>query len=696
MRFSDCGAERILGSRRAAAACGFAVTVCVLAATCFVYQWLNSKEIAEPAPMGKLIVDASEGSGRKIPDTMFGVFFEEINHAGAGGLWAELVSNRGFEAGGSNTPSKIDPWAIIGDPSSVTLSTDLTSRFERNMVALRVEVRCDSRALNNVCPAGGVGFFNPGYWGMNIEQGKAYRLVAYVRSSGPVDVTVSLTGPNGFPSLAASRIILNASDAENWTRIELLMEAGLSGRNSRLQFTTEKPGVLWFDQVSLMPLETYKGHGFHPKLAAMLEPLKPRFLRFPGGCYVEGTWLRNAFRWKATVGPWEERPGHLNDVWNYWTDDGLGYFEFLQLAEDLGALPIWVFNSGMSHREHIHVASIFPFVQEALDGIEFARGDPASEWGSLRAAMGHPEPFELRHVAVGNEDCWVPNYRDVYLKFYHAIKLAYPDIRIISNCDGSAWDLDHPADYYDFHIYETATNMFSMGDHFAKAPRTGPKAFVSEYAVTGRDGRTGTLLAALGEAAFLISLEKNSDVVEMASYAPLFVNANDRSWNPDAIVFNSSHIYGTPSYYMQQFFRESGGATLLPATLVKSSVSGSIAASAITWRDPVDSTEYLKLKVVNFGKCTVDLEILINGLDANSCVLSGVGKTELTSSDVMHENSFSAPEKVIPRKGEFANAERHMTVTLAPHSLTSFDMLLEKNTLRIKGDSTTTSMRSAT
>ncbi|KAL9674334.1 hypothetical protein QQ045_030606 [Rhodiola kirilowii] len=236
-------------------------------------------------------------------------------------------------------------------------------------------------------------------------------------------------------------------------------------------------------------------------------------------------------------------------------------------------------------------------------------------------------------------------------------------------------------------LYTNAKDMFSKGHHFDKTARNGPKAFVSEYAVTGKDGGTGTLLAALGEAAFLIGLERNSDVVEMVSYAPLFVNANDRGWNPDAIVFNSSHIYGTPSYYMQQFFVESSGATFLPTTLLQSGVSSSITVSAITWRDLLDNKEYLKIKVVNFGAWKVNLKILLNGLDANYLRISGLGRTELTSSNVMHENSFSSPDKVIPRKVEFGNADQHMIVTLAPHSLTSLDMLIERNTLQLAGGS---------
>ncbi|KAK9266548.1 hypothetical protein L1049_001592 [Liquidambar formosana] len=648
---------------------------------CFVHQCFAIG--AETNQSAQLLVDASEALSQKIPETLFGIFFEEINHAGAGGIWAELVSNRGFEAGGPNTPSNIDPWSIIGDESSLIVSTERSSCFERNKVALRMEVLCDSEGTS-ICPAGGVGIYNPGFWGMNIEQGKTYKVVLYVRSLESIDVSVSLTDSNGSQTLATANIIAAASDVSDWTKAEVLLEAKASNPNSRLQLTTTRKGVIWFDQVSAMPLDTYMGHGFHNGLVEMLADLKPRFVRFPGGCFVEGEWLRNAFRWKETIGSWEERPGHFGDVWKYWTDDGLGYFEFLQLAEDLGAFPIWVFNNGISHNDQVSTSSILPFIQEALDGIEFARGDRDSKWGSIRAAMGHPEPFDLRYVAIGNEDCGKHYYRGNYLRFYDAIKRAYPDIQIISNCDGSSHQLDHPADFYDFHIYTSANNMFSMAHRFDHTSRNGPKAFVSEYAVTGKDAGAGSLLAALAEAGFLIGLERNSDVVEMASYAPLFVNANDKRWNPDAIVFNSSQLYGTPSYWMQQFFRESSGATLLNSTLQMNS-STSIIASAITWQNAEDNRDYLRIKIVNFGSNTVNLKISVAGLESNSIQLSGSTKTVLTSSNVMDENSFKEPKKVVPIKSLFENAGEDMDVVLSPRSFTSFDMLIDSDNLRIAG-----------
>ncbi|CAJ2671897.1 unnamed protein product [Trifolium pratense] len=618
--------------------------------------------------ISKLIVDV--GSRRPIPNTFFGAFFEEINHAGTGGLWAELVNNKGFEARGSSVPSNIYPWTIIGeDRSSIIVSTDSSSCFERNKIALRMDILCQRQS----CQPGGVGISNPGFWGMNIEQGKKYKIVFYVRSLGPIDLQVSFVGSNDGVKLASTNIKASRLKVAKWSRMETIIEANATNHNSSLQITTSNRGVVWLDQVSAMPLDTYKGHGFRSDLFQMVANLKPKFFRFPGGCFVEGNYLKNAFRWKDIVGPWEERPGHFNDVWGYWTDDGFGFFEGLQLSEDLGAFPVWVFNNGISHNDQVNTTAISPFVQEALDGIEFARGSPTSQWGSLRASMGHPEPFDLRFVGVGNEDCGKYNYLGNYLKFYEAIKRTYPDIQIISNCDGSDQPLNHPADLYDFHIYANSKDMFSKYTKFDNAPRSGPKAFVSEYAVQKEDAGAGSLLAAVAEAAFLIGLEKNSDIVQMVAYAPLFLNTNDRRWIPDAIVFNSYQNYGTPSYWLQQLFIDSSGAILLNSTLHNS--SSSIVASAIEYKNSQDGKNYLKVKVVNFGNTIENIGISIHGLNS-SVQPFGSSMTVLTSPNIMDENSFSKPNKIVPQGTSLENASKDMNVGLLPYSITSFDLLI--------------------
>ncbi|PKA48141.1 Alpha-L-arabinofuranosidase 1 [Apostasia shenzhenica] len=622
-----------------------------------------------------LLVDASPESARMMSENLFGIFFEEINHAGAGGLWAELVSNRGFEAGGSVTPSNIDPWSVIGNESYIYVSTDRSSCFTRNKIALRMDTYCDDEGPYG-CPEGGVGVYNPGYWGMSIKEGEVYKVVLYVRSIEAVNLLVSLKSSDGQTFLAADRIIAEALKMSDWTKVELMLEAEGTDTASRLEITTSKKGVYWFDQVSVMPINTYKGHGFRKNLAAMLENLKPRFFRFPGGSFVEGEWLRNAFRWRDTIGPWEERPGHFNDVWKYWTDDGLGYFEFLLLAEDLGASPVWVVNCGISHKDQVDSASILPIVRDTLDSIEFARGEAYSKWGSVRAAMGHPEPFQLNLIAIGNQDCSRTNYQGNYLKFYSQIKSAYPDIKVITNCDASSQELDHPADLFDVHVYTSASDMFSRVQQFDQLRRTGPKAFVSEYAVTGNDAGRGNLVAALAQAAFLIGLEKNSDVVEMASCAPLFVNAEDRRFNPDAIVFNSWQQYGTPTYWMQHFFKESNGAIFHPSTLQSPSSVRNLAASAITWQNSEDNESYLKVKFVNYGNDIVNMNIVVFGLQT-SIDSDGSKETLLTSHESRDENSFNEPRKVVPVVSMLQNAGKRMDVILCPHSLTSFDLLLD-------------------
>ncbi|RZB47633.1 Alpha-L-arabinofuranosidase 1, partial [Glycine soja] len=531
-----------------------------------------------------------------------------------------------FEAGGTQVPSNIAPWTIVGQESAILLQTQLSSCFERNKVALKMDVRCDN------CPFDGVGVSHPGFWGMK------YKVVFFVRSEGPLDTTESLRKSEGGGILASSNINTSESEISNWKRMETTLVADASSSNSSLYLTTTKKG----------------------DLVNMLINLKPIIFRFLGGCFIEGQTLRNAFRWKDRVGPWEQRPGHFGDVWSYWTDEGFGYFEGLQLAEDIGARPLWVFNN-------VDTNIITPFVQEALDGIEFARDEATSRWGSLRASMGHPKPFDLKNVAIGNEDCGKTNYQGMlsrfllsffknYLAFYKTIRHANPDIQIISK------PLDHPADMYDYHAISyllqltftyphEAIKMFNNAHVFDKTPRNDPK-----YAPIGDiQAKHGTLLGAVSEAGFLIGLERNSDHVIMASYTPLFVNANDRMWNRDAIVFNSNHVYGTPSYWVQFMFRESNGATFLKSQL-QTPDSDSVPASAILWINPQDKKTYLKIKVANVGNNQINFKISLNGFESSNATKAT--KTMLTSENALDENSFANPKEIVPKRNPLQSA-RH-------------------------------------
>ncbi|GAB2223805.1 hypothetical protein Droror1_Dr00004546 [Drosera rotundifolia] len=631
---------------------------------CFAFGLIALLAQVDADNAANVTVNAAPTSGRVMPDSLFGVFFEEINRAGDGGLWAELVQNRGFEAGGRHAPSWIVPWGRVGDDESVFIATELNSPFQHNKVALRIDALCDRD-----CPFGGVGVFNPGNGGMNIVKGKKYNIEFHAKASRKVDLTVAFVSSDGTKVLATHSISIHGS---KWNKYKLHLKALDSDVKGMLYLTMTKKATIWLDQVSAMPQDTYKGHGYRIDLFEKILALKPQFLRFPGGCYVEGELMSNAFRWKETVGPWEERPGHYNDPWSYWSDDALGYLEYLQLAEDLRAKPVWVINSGNSVDQGVDTTLIAPFVQEMLDSIEFARGNTNSTWGSLRAKMGHPESFDLKYIAVGNEDCGHANYNGNYLKFYNAIKQYYPDIQVINNCDFSGYrpGPDQPADLYDFHTYQVPKVMFAQNHQFDNAPRSGPKVFVSEYAVTDPlVNKNGTVIGAVSEAAFLVGVERNSDVVEMASYAPLFGYLNQLQWRPNAIFFNASESYGIPSYWMQTFFIDSNGATLLDTNVA---TGANIVASAIRYVNKDDNQNYIKIKVVNFQDVSANISITLNGV--NPYTISGKRKTVLTGNPY-DSNSLDNPTKIIPQVLSFDAPGTPMTVKLDPYSLTSFDYL---------------------
>ena len=319
--------------------------------------------------------------------------------------------------------------------------------------------------------------------------------------------------------------------------------------------------MLWLDVVSLFPEETYQGHACRTDLAQMLKDMQPAFVRFPGGCYVEGDELANAFRWKRTIGDVAERPGHWN-LWGYRSNDGLGYLEYLQLCEDLGTEPLFVINCGMAHKDVVPMEQMPEFVQDALDAIEYANGDAGTtKWGKLRAEHGHPAPFGMKYIEIGNENGG-PAYDERYALFYDAIKAKYPDINIVANVPTR----QRPTEILDEHYYSLPEFFMSNAFRYDTYDRNGSHIYVGEYAVTQNAGQ-GNLRAAIGEAAFMTGMERNADVVVMSSYAPLFVNPGWRRWNPNAIVFDASRSYGTPSYHVQAMFAQHRPDVILPLEL---------------------------------------------------------------------------------------------------------------------------------
>ena len=523
---------------------------------------------AQPA---KITVDAAHPA-HAISPTLWGIFFEDINLSADGGIYPELVRNRSFE-----DADKPADWKITGAEATIDSSKPLNS-FNRKSLRLKVD--------------GEFTVGNEGYWGMNIVKGDSYALKLAARTADGFNspLTAKLIGADG--KLLASGEISGFDG--NWKYQTLTLTPTESDPKAKLEISSTGKGTLFLDMVSLLPGKTWKDHGLRPDLAESLDALHPKFLRFPGGCWVEGDDVAHMNHWKKTIGNVDVREPLWN-IWGYFATHGLGYHEYLQLAEDLGATPLFCINVGMSHKEVIPLDRMGEWVQDALDAIEYANGPTNSLWGSLRAKAGHPAPFNLEYLEVGNENGG-PAYNERWPLFVNAIHAKYPEIKFIAN----EWAGGHPsspkADVVDEHFYDTPEFFMRHATHFDKYDRTGPKIFVGEYAVTKNCGQ-GNLRGAIGEAAFMTGLERNSDHVIMASYAPLLVNLNHRAWNPDLINFDSSKWYGLPSYYVQKLFAQNRGDVSLPTTVESPLATPAATGGMIgvgTWKT---AAEFKEIKV---------------------------------------------------------------------------------------------------
>jgi alpha-L-arabinofuranosidase len=481
---------------------------------------------------------------------LYGVFFEEINHAGDGGLYAELIRNRAFEE------QTTVGWSLETNGTAharMSLDKELPLN-QANRTSLRVQI-------DRAGPGGTVAVVNDGYWGIALDEGEQYTLSFFARAAGfSGDLEARLEGPDG-KVFASQRI---SGVGAEWKGFAAAFRSSGTEHKARFALAASAPGTVWLDVVSLFPVKTWKGrpNGLRPTLAQMLADLKPAFLRFPGGCYVEGgDYLRYAFRWKTTVGDISERPGHLNDIWDYYSSDGLGFHEYLQMAEDLGAEPLYNVNVGMAHREAEPMERMSEWVQEALDGLEYANGPVTSKWGALRAKNGHPAPFNLKYVEIGNENAG-PRYAERYPLLYKAIKERYPHMILIANAIVDT----APVEIVDHHFYATPERMRLLAATYDNWDRKSPKVFVGEYASNRGVGK-GNLKGALSEAAYMIGFERNADVVAMSAYAPLFYHVEDRRWPVNLIGFDSAHVFGTPSYWVQWLFARNRGDIVLPVKL---------------------------------------------------------------------------------------------------------------------------------
>ncbi len=518
---------------------------------CIIDGLICWSAIAQVNPTATLKVFCDK-PGIGISPMLYGIFFEEINCAGDGGLYAELIRNRSFEESDTAAYWSLATTGTAKGEMSIDTSHPLSGE---NRHALRLTI--------TDAGGGSVGVSNGGYWGIALKKDAKYNLSFYARCSdsfnGPVKVT--LEGVNGK---VYARDSVDGITGE-WKSFSRTLVAHESDPESRLVLSSSHEGTLWLDVVSLFPQNTFKlrANGLRRELAQMVADLHPSFVRFPGGCWVEGESLKYSYRWKQTVGDIAGRRS-VYDLWKYYSTNGLGFHEYLQMCEDLGAAPLFVVNCGMSHTQIVPKDGMALWVQDALDAVEYANGPVDSRWGSVRAKNGHPAPFNLAYMEIGNENGGKA-YEERYALFYDALKSKYPQVHLIANVWGGV-PKSRPVEIVDEHYYSSPKFFITHADMFDTVDRHGSKVYVGEYAVTDGGGK-GNLRGALGEAAFMTGLERNSDVVAMASYAPLFANIHQKVWDPDLINFNGAEAYGTPSYYVQKMFSENRGDVVLPVKM---------------------------------------------------------------------------------------------------------------------------------
>jgi alpha-L-arabinofuranosidase len=539
---------------------------------------------------GTITVDAAK-PGAAIPSNMYGIFFEEISHAGDGGLYAELIQNRGFEDSRLPPMSTLENGFVVpertphfdtGKPSEWRMRWNVTSETPAWTLDTPGNARAsmrlvDTQPLTDATPhslevtvedlgeriGGRVAVLNEGYWGINVVKGEEYDISFYARTDGQFagPMQAVLESADRTP-LGRTNIVRNPTTT--WTRFGTTLVATGSDPKARLAINLGSTGRVWIDFVSVFPKKTWKGrrNGLRPEIAQLIADLKPGFVRWPGGCFAEGINIPGRPQWKRSIGRLEDRPGTYSP-WGYWSTDGFGYHEFLQFSEDLGASALLVINVGVScsmrSGTFIDDEHLPALIQDALDGIEYAIGPPTSKWGAVRAKNGHPAPFPLRYIEIGNEQRG-ERYGERVALFYKAIKEKYPQLKIalsswIAGVDQRIIDAAGKIDIVDEHAYKPLHWAIENFDSFASYKREGWDLYIGEFATNAGVG-AGNLLAMLNDAAYMMSMEKNSDLVKMGSYAPLLENVNDRDWPVNMIHFDSSRVFARATYYANKLFAE--------------------------------------------------------------------------------------------------------------------------------------------
>ncbi len=598
--------------------------------------------------------------GAPVQPTMYGLFFEDINYAADGGLYAELVKNRSFEF-----PQNLMGWRSFGN---VELRED--GPFERNPHYVRLSDAGHGHKHT--------GIENEGFFGIGVKKGEEYRFSVWARTvdSDKSKIRVEIIDP---ASMGETQVLASAKievEGKEWKKYTAVLTPDQTNAKARLRIFLRKPEkTVDLEHVSLFPVDTWNGHenGMRKDLAQKLADLKPGVFRFPGGCIVEGTDLATRYQWKNTVGPVENRPLNENR-WHYtftnrffpdyFQSYGLGFYEYFLLSEEIGAEPLPILNVGLACQyqnddpeAHVHVEDLEPYIQDALDLIEFANGPVDSTWGKLRAEMGHPAPFNLKFIGIGNEQ-WGEEYPARLEPFIKAIRKAYPDMKIVGSSgpdsEGKQFDYLWPemtrlkADLVDEHFYRPEQWFLEQGSRYDNYDRKGPKVFAGEYACHIKKKKWNHFRPAILEAAFMTGLERNADIVHMATYAPLFAHVEGWQWRPDMIWFDNLSSIPTSSYFVQQIYSTNKGTNVVPLTMDNKPVSGAEGQNGLFASAVFDSnTDSYIVKVANTSAEPQDIHMDFTGLK-KKMTLKGDKMITLSSDDPDAENTIENPTRVAP------------------------------------------------
>lgn len=612
-----------------------------------------------------------------IQPAMWGIFFEDINFAADGGLYAELVKNRSFEF-----DKPLMGWKEEKKPgaSGNILVLNRSQENENNPRYIRVTV---NNGQHNY------GLSNEGFRGMGIKQGEQYNFSVMAKQPEGSNVRLYIELVSASGEIIGKESVSPTGDT--WKKYAVSFNATATEAKAKLNIWFEGSGSLDVDMISLFPQHTWKErpNGLRADLVQLLADMKPGFIRFPGGCIVEGRDLANRYQWKKTIGNVEDRKLIINR-WNtefnhrltpdYYQSYGLGFFEYFLLAEDIGASPLPILNCGMACQ--YNTAEVVPldqednYIQDALDLIEFANGSIDTKWGKLRASLGHPAPFNLKMMGVGNEQ-WGPQYVERYKIFSAAINAKYPSIKLVNSVgpdpDGDRFNFLNDtlrkmhADFLDEHYYRSPEWFQQQAKRYDNYDRNGPKIFAGEYAAqsagTASAKSKNNWKCALAEAAFMTGLERNADVVNMASYAPLFAHVDAWQWTPDLIWFDNLRSYGTPDYYVQKLYATNKGTNVVPVLLNGNTITGQDSLFASACIDKL--TGEVIIKLVNTSNKTNTKEVLIN---TNKKLATKGSLTILQSDDLDKVNGLDDAMAVGPKQEEISISNKKITARLLPYS----------------------------